>query len=254
MNTNGIRPPIAPIGLDYVAEALSAAGHRVEVLDLCWEPSWEPAIARCFARSEFGLVGVSVRNTDDCSLATRESFLPGHAGAVNCIRGYTDAPIVLGGVGFSVMPEEVLARCGADAGIAGDGEFAFVELASRIANRRGWDDLPGLVLRKGEGVFRNPASFPPLSLLPPMSRSWVDNPRYFREGGQAGFETKRSCPLQGASFAGSSRISISALAQYTRSRFPPLTSETTDRDSSFSMARCTVVNAIPISRAAILTV
>lgn len=66
--------------------------------------------------------------------------------------------------------------------------------------------------------------------------------------------TSVSRPHQGASFAGSSRISISALAQYTRSRFPPLTSETIDRDSSFSMARCTVVNAIPISRAAILTV
>lgn len=196
MNTNGIRPPIAPIGLDYVAEALSAAGHKVEVLDLCWEPSWEPAIARFFARSEFGLVGISVRNTDDCSLATRESFLPGHAEAVRRIRGHTDAPVVLGGVGFSVMPEEVLAGCDADAGIAGDGEFAFADLASRIENRERWDDLPGLVLRKGDAVFRNPASFLPLSLLPPMRRSWVDNPRYFREGGQAGFETKRGCPLR----------------------------------------------------------
>jgi len=27
-----------------------------------------------------------------------------------------------------------------------------------------------------------------------MSRRWVDNPRYFREGGQAGIETKRGCP------------------------------------------------------------
>jgi len=27
-----------------------------------------------------------------------------------------------------------------------------------------------------------------------MTRRWVDNPRYFREGGQAGFETKRGCP------------------------------------------------------------
>ncbi len=27
-----------------------------------------------------------------------------------------------------------------------------------------------------------------------MSRTWVDNRRYFREGGQAGFETKRGCP------------------------------------------------------------
>jgi radical SAM superfamily enzyme YgiQ (UPF0313 family) len=27
-----------------------------------------------------------------------------------------------------------------------------------------------------------------------MSRSWIDNPRYLREGGQAGIETKRGCP------------------------------------------------------------
>jgi radical SAM superfamily enzyme YgiQ (UPF0313 family) len=27
-----------------------------------------------------------------------------------------------------------------------------------------------------------------------MTRAWVDNRRYFREGGQAGFETKRGCP------------------------------------------------------------
>jgi radical SAM superfamily enzyme YgiQ (UPF0313 family) len=27
-----------------------------------------------------------------------------------------------------------------------------------------------------------------------MSRQWVDNRRYFRQGGQAGFETKRGCP------------------------------------------------------------
>jgi len=26
-----------------------------------------------------------------------------------------------------------------------------------------------------------------------MTRSWVDNKRYFKEGGQAGFETKRGC-------------------------------------------------------------
>jgi radical SAM superfamily enzyme YgiQ (UPF0313 family) len=37
---------------------------------------------------------------------------------------------------------------------------------------------------------------PSLANLPPMSRRWVDNGRYFREGGQAGFETKRGCPGQ----------------------------------------------------------
>ena len=29
-----------------------------------------------------------------------------------------------------------------------------------------------------------------------MTRRWVDNRRYFREGGQAGIETKRGCPCR----------------------------------------------------------
>ncbi len=194
VNTNRIRPPIAPIGLEYVAEALSAAGHAVEVLDLCWESSWETAVARFFERAEFGLVGISIRNTDDCSFSSRESFLPGHAGITKSVREHSGAPVVLGGVGFSIMPEEVLERCGADIGVWGDGEFALADLATRMEEKRNWKDVPNLILRRGDKWMRNPASSPPLSSLPPMNRTWVDNPRYFREGGQAGFETKRGCP------------------------------------------------------------
>ncbi len=194
VNTNRIRPPIAPIGLDYVAEALGTAGHEVFLLDLCWEDRWEDAADRFFREREYGLVGITVRNTDDCSLPTRESFLPGCARIVERVRSRTDAPVVLGGVGFSVMPEAVLARCGADAGIRGDGEDAFPRLAGRLEKGRDIDDLPGLLVRR-DGRWRvNPVSFRPLSGLPPMSRSFADNRRYFREGGQAGIETKRGCP------------------------------------------------------------
>ncbi|OGP35428.1 MAG: hypothetical protein A2X88_08460 [Deltaproteobacteria bacterium GWC2_65_14] len=92
------------------------------------------------------------------------------------------------------MPEEVLTACGADAGIRGDGEFAFAEIANRARNGRRWDDAPNLILRRDGKWHRNPASTPSLALLPPMTRGWVDNPRYFLEGGQAGVETKRGCP------------------------------------------------------------
>lgn len=194
VNTNRIAPPVAPIGLEYVAEAVAASGGRPEILDLCWEERPEPAIARFFANGKFGLVGLSIRNTDDCSFATRESFLPGHEAVVRCIRDHTDAPIVLGGVGFSIMPEAVLVRCGADAGIWGEGEFALADLADRLSRNLPWDDLPGLVVRRGGAWRRNPGSFRSPADLPPMSRGFVDNRRYFREGGQAGIETKRGCP------------------------------------------------------------
>ena len=45
INTNQIRPPISPVGLEYIAEALHAAGHEVHVLDLCWEADIASAVA-----------------------------------------------------------------------------------------------------------------------------------------------------------------------------------------------------------------
>ncbi|MEK7407967.1 MAG: B12-binding domain-containing radical SAM protein [Acidobacteriota bacterium] len=196
VNTNRMRPPIAPIGLDYVAEALNAAGHHVELLDLCWEEDARAAIARVLDGADFGLVGVTLRNTDDCAFTSRQSFLGEFAAVVETIRGHTDAPTVLGGVGFSVMPERVLALTNADAGIWGEGEFVLPELATRLERKQEWRDLPNLVLGRDGSWQRNPAATWSLDRLPPMSRTWVDNRRYFREGGQAGFETKRGCPAR----------------------------------------------------------
>jgi radical SAM superfamily enzyme YgiQ (UPF0313 family) len=194
VNTNRIKPPIAPIGLEYVAEAVNATGHPVEVLDLCWADDWGPAIASFFEKTSFALVGVTLRNTDDSAFTSRQSFLAEFADIVNTIRRHTHALLVLGGVGFSVMPEQVLQLCEADAGVWGGGEFALVELANRMEAKREWLDLPNLVWRGNGNCHRNPAVAPPLTNLPPMTRRWVDNPRYLREGGQAGIETKRGCP------------------------------------------------------------
>jgi len=132
VNTNRIRPPIAPIGLEYVAESLHASGHDVEILDLCWVEDENEAIERFFAGNQFGLVGVTLRNTDDCAFTSRQSFLREFSTTVQKIRQHTDAFIVLGGVGFSVMPELVLSICSADAGIWGDGEWALCELVNRL--------------------------------------------------------------------------------------------------------------------------
>ena len=194
VNTNQIKPPIAPIGLDYVAEVLNLSGHRVEVFDPSGGEPWESGLAGFFRGKEFGLIGVTLRNTDDCVFTSRQSFLSLFVHWVESVRRHTDAAIVLGGVGFSVTPEQILRLCPADAGIWGEGEFPFVELANRIRDRREWNDLPNLVWQHQGEWLRNPPFYSPLEQLPPMTRRWVDNPRYFREGGQAGIETKRGCP------------------------------------------------------------
>lgn len=193
VNTNRIKPPISPIGLEYVAEALNLAGHHVQVLDLCWADDWSSDIVRFLDKTSFGLVGVTLRNTDDSAFTSRQSFLAEFAEMVNTVRNHVDALIVIGGVGFSVMPEQVLSLCRADAGVWGDGENALVELANRIEGKREWLDLPNLIWCRNGKWQHNPPFLPSLVNLPPMSRNWVDNKRYFREGGQAGIETKRGC-------------------------------------------------------------
>jgi len=196
VNTNRVQPPIAPIGLDYVAEALTAHGHQVSILDLCWEADPELAIQSFFKSEEYGLVGVTIRNTDDCSFTERKSFVPQIANAINSIRQNTGAPIVLGGAGFSVMPEQIMAFSGVDMGLWGEGEFTLPALATALENNADWTTLPNLIHRGTDRFYRNPPAFPSLKRLPAMSRDFIDNQRYFLHGGQVGFETKRGCPRQ----------------------------------------------------------
>jgi radical SAM superfamily enzyme YgiQ (UPF0313 family) len=197
VNTNRIRPPIGPIGLDYVAEALNGAGHQVDILDLCWAPDWGAAIGDFFSQRSFDLVGMTLRNTDDCAFTSGQSFLEDFAVMAEAVGRHTDAPVIAGGVGFSVMPGRVLDRCKVQAGLWGDGEFGLLEYAEALEGKRGLQAVAGLIWRdKKGGWHQNRPSRSSLAELPPMTRRWIDNRRYFHEGGQAGIETKRGCSGQ----------------------------------------------------------
>lgn len=193
VNTNQMKPPVAPIGLDYIADALVAAGFQVRILDLCWVNNIKTAIEQTLKKASPRLIGLSVRNTDDCYFASQQSFVDRVGEIVDSLKGSSDAPVVLGGAGFSTIPAATVARCGADFGIIGDGESGLVALAGALAAGEDPRELPGLVYWH-EGVpVVNPPQFPPLP-AGPRSRSNVDNKRYFTAGGQGGLETKRGCP------------------------------------------------------------
>ena len=109
------------------------------------------------------------------------------------IRRQTEAPIVLGGIGFSIMPCKILEYSGADYGIKGEGEFSFPELVRKLADGEDCSDIPGLVYKSGKDIVLNPQSFPGLDLLSDCRRELIDNERYYREGGMGSIETKRGC-------------------------------------------------------------
>ena len=192
INTNRMVPPIGPVGLDYVAGAARAAGVEVEVVDLCLAEDAGAALRITFAQKCPEVVGLTFRNVDDCFWPSAEWFVPRLGETVAAIRALTDAAVVLGGVGFSILPERIVEYAGADFGVRGDGERALVSLCRELAGKRRFERVPGLIWRDdGELRSNAPAWGAPLSL--PAGRDAIDNAAYFRLGGQGGLETKRGC-------------------------------------------------------------
>ena len=192
INANTMTPPIAPIGLDYIGSVLKKAGYEVELLDLCLAEEGEKCVADYFSTAAPDLVGVSFRNVDDCFWPSATSFVPQLAKLVRSIKSLTTAPVVLGGVGFSIFPEEIVKATGADFGVRGDGEQTLVLLLQQLRGEKNFEKVPGLTFRRGDSIATNPPVWQaPLSL--PTERCFVDNIAYFEKGGQSGIETKRGC-------------------------------------------------------------
>jgi radical SAM superfamily enzyme YgiQ (UPF0313 family) len=195
INTNRMTPPIGPLSLDYLAGALKTANIEVEILDLCLAANPDEALRTYFAQKQPVLVGLTFRNIDDCFWPSAQWFVPDLANTVQTLRTLTDAAIVLGGVGFSILPERILSYTEADFGIHGDGEQATAMLYAELQGKNQWEKVPGLLWRENGDMVRNPPAWPPILNLTGQ-RDHLDNRTYFRLGGQCGVETKRGCHRQ----------------------------------------------------------
>jgi radical SAM superfamily enzyme YgiQ (UPF0313 family) len=200
INTNTMQPAIAPVGLDYIAGAAQQAGIEVEVIDLCLADDPAATLRDYFSKHNPELVGLSFRNVDDCFWPSCQWFVPRLAETIQSIRQLTEAPIVVGGVGFSIFAEQIVEHTKADFGIRGDGEQAIVELYEQLQNRRQFDKVAGLTwwtstssVESQDGQVRTNKPLWPEPLILPTSRDTIDNVTYFKRGGQVGIETKRGC-------------------------------------------------------------
>ena len=194
VNPNQMKPPVAPLALDYLADTLWQSGYQVDVLDLCFSEDVAVDIRRYFSGSRVLAVAFTLRNTDDTYFASQDFFLPRYREIVDLLRAHTNAPIIMGGSGFSVAPEDILAYCGLDLGILGEGEYSLPLLVDRIAAGQDHSRVPGLVYRADGKFRRNARKHIDLSRILAPSRGAINNHRYFIEGGMGSIEAKRGCP------------------------------------------------------------
>mgnify|MGYP001824920168 CR=1 FL=1 len=197
-NREHIPDPIFPLGLSYIAAAAQQAGHEVGVADLCFGRRPLDDLQRRIRALRPEVVGVSIRNIDNAAYPLTVDYMPRHRELVGAIRATTGASIVVGGSGFSILPGQYMQALGADFGIQGAGEQAFVALLDALADNRIPGNIAGLVSQHASGdtgpaTFIAPAQHAQAgdSLRP--ARHLFDYARYIRRGGYGNIQTKRGC-------------------------------------------------------------
>ncbi|MGQ9476220.1 MAG: B12-binding domain-containing radical SAM protein [Actinomycetota bacterium] len=191
-----------PLGIAFVASAALRAGHEVSCLDLMF--SGDPVKETLERVRDFrpDCIGLSIRNIDNQDMFTPEFYLPPLRELVQAMREETDAPVVVGGAGFTIFPLECLEYLGLEMGVVGEGEGTFIGLLEALEAGVDPDSLPGLAIRRGgRGWINPPAPYLPPYLLPLPERELFDVRRYGWTPGKApaftaNLQARRGCHLR----------------------------------------------------------
>ena len=182
---------IEPLGMEYIASALEASGHRVTLVDLRFSGR---TVDHYLARVRPGLVGIAAMH----ALETAEVLAL--AARVRCIAA--DVPVVIGGHTAAAYPGPFLSPDVA-AVVLDDGERVMPRLCTALERHEKIDSVPGLAIRGGDGVpFKTamPVDSYGLDDVPRPARHHLDD--YRREYACLAhrpvwlIETARGCPFR----------------------------------------------------------
>lgn len=194
INPNIKKPPLMPLALDYLAGPLREAGFDLDLIDLgLTDPKkWREDTTAYFDSSKPDAICITMRNTEGSVWPNSEFYVPKLKKLVDLIRQMCDAPIIVGGAGFSVMPEYVLRYCNLAYGVIGEGEGSLPMLLLALKEGRAPLDVPNLIYLEGDEYVRTPLVAVDIREMSP-SRDFINNKEYFDNGGMVGVETKRGC-------------------------------------------------------------
>ncbi len=174
--------PLYPLGVSIIAAALTKAGHDVRQADFLVQNTSLEAISREAREYQPELIGISVRNIDNVNILHEQYYIDNVKNIVTAMRGMPNVKVLLGGAGFSLIPDLILKETGADYGIVGEGEVLAVEFANNAA----------------KGIYPLERIIGPASRLPgEQINSALYDERllefYLHSGNIASVQTKRGC-------------------------------------------------------------
>ncbi len=187
ISANITREPFSvyPLGMATVAYDLRKKGHKVSEWDfLVEDQSMDNLLA--FVKNEAPeIIGISLRNIDNCNSINSTSYIEFYREIVANLRKITSVPIVLGGAGFSLFPEILLKKIGADYGIAGEGEEIFAKLVEDLSTGN----------PPSKKILHNDLPVPATDMGAPERDDHIAA-FYSKQSGMLNIQTKRGCPFR----------------------------------------------------------
>jgi radical SAM family protein len=223
ISPNMSRPPVMPIGMRYIADAVIRSGHQVACLDLCFEDPTriEAVVSRRICEYSPDVIGISLRNLDvedpdrlnrynlanynltnynivNYNLATysreakcRPTNLECYDRTFEACKRNTDSLIILGGAAFTLIPKQFLTRYDGSVGIAGPGEQKFVRLLDAISKGEPIQSINGVVTAESPDSAFNGVTSEPLLSIPTLSE--IQIPAYLTADSEYSIQSKRGC-------------------------------------------------------------
>jgi radical SAM superfamily enzyme YgiQ (UPF0313 family) len=185
---------VPALGLACIAAATESAGHEVRLLDLLIEKDPQLAVEQTVRAFNPDVIGISVRNIDDQKMRNPRFLLDQARNVVIWCRQTSTAPLILGGAGFSILPQDILDYLDADLGVQGEGELIFPELLQRLERGANMDGLPGL-FQKGKSAPVRRTYVKDLDTLPLPDPSTLAATLSGATDAPVPVQTRRGCPL-----------------------------------------------------------
>lgn len=215
-NTEQINVPVMPYGMACVAEAVKQAGYEVKTINLMTKTDETSVLEQTLRSFSPDVIGISVRNIDDQTMHPPRFLVDQVKPIMASCRHLSEAPIILGGAGYSIFPQSLLDYLNADMGIQGEGEASFVELLYRLQQKLPVNTISGLYQRNNA---HPPPRIAQIDLdkfhFPEPEKDLHAHPDFDAKDIWLPFQTRRGCPMD------CSYCSTASIEGRRIRRFPP---------------------------------
>ncbi|MFH1759922.1 MAG: cobalamin-dependent protein [bacterium] len=187
VNTNRFKtPPAVPVGLEYLITALENASHKLEILDLCFSNEPYKDLRSKILSKAPDIVLLSFRVLDTVLYHNNQCFIGDLLKLVQ-ITHRLNKLVILGGAGFSCMPQEIMEYTKADFGIIGPGEIALPKLLQELEHSKmpKPEECSKLIDGYAAGIL------PDITHKRGKSFNYL---QYIKAGGILGFSSHTGCP------------------------------------------------------------